>query len=287
MGHVTQETLGNGIVTNKSFDAVTGWLGSAQTGVGGGAGVKNLGFLYDYMGNLTQRQDNNRGLTENVYYDNDYRFSFSKLNGTQNLSVAYAANGNITSRSDVASGATWTYSPTQIHAVTQAGSSSYVYGYDANGNATSRQGSAIAWSSYNYPTSLSAGSGSTAESVSLEYGPDRSRWQQAYTGNGTNERTNYVGGLMEQVLSGSTLTYRHYIYAGNEPVAVDSRTSATSFTMDYLISDHQASMASITNASGGVVVDESFTPLVYGEIRPRGGVHGRSTRPRTLRLLRL
>jgi len=58
-GHVTEETLGNGIVTNRSFDAVTQWLGTAQSGVGGGAGVKNLAFLYDEMGNVTQRQDNN------------------------------------------------------------------------------------------------------------------------------------------------------------------------------------------------------------------------------------
>jgi RHS repeat-associated protein len=261
MGHVTEETLGNGIVTNRSFDAVTGWLGSAQSGVGGGSGVKNLGFLYDLLGDVTQRQDNNLGLTENVYYDNDYRFSYSKLNGTQNLSVSYATNGNITSRTDVASGASWTYSPTQIHAVTQAGSSSYLYAYDANGNATSRQGSALTWASYNYPTAISAGSGSTAESVALAYGPDRSRWQQAYTGNGTTETTDYLGGLFELVASGGTINYRHYVYAGNEPVAVYSRTSAGVNTFSYLLFDHQASVASITNSSGAQVLAESFTPF--------------------------
>jgi hypothetical protein len=44
-GQVTEETLGNGIVTNRSFDAVTGWLNSDESGVGGGAGVKNLSPL--------------------------------------------------------------------------------------------------------------------------------------------------------------------------------------------------------------------------------------------------
>jgi hypothetical protein len=33
-GQVTEETLGNGIVTIRSFDAVTGWLGSDVSGVG-------------------------------------------------------------------------------------------------------------------------------------------------------------------------------------------------------------------------------------------------------------
>lgn len=260
MGHVTEETIDNGnIVTNRSYDAVTGWLGSAQTGVGGGSGIKNLGFLYDLLGDVTQRQDNNLGLTENVYYDNDYRFSYSKLNSTQNLSVSYATNGNITSRTDIASGANWTYSPTQIHAVTQAGSSAYQYGYDANGNATSRQGSSITWASYNYPTSISAGSGSTAETVALSYGPDRQRWQQYYTGNSTTETTDYVGKQMEVVVSGGVTDYRHYIYGGAGVAAVYSRKSNGTNTFSYLLSDHQASVASIVNSSGAQVAGESFT----------------------------
>jgi RHS repeat-associated protein len=260
-GQITQETLGNGVVTDRAWDAVTGWLGSVTSGVGSGAGIQNQSFLYDEMGNVTQRQDNNLGLTENAYYDNDYRLSYTKLNGTENLSLGYAPNGNITSRSDVASGATWTYSATQIHAVTQAGSSAYTYGYDANGNATSRQGSAIAWASYNYPTSISAGSGSTAENVAFDYGPDRQRWLQSYTGNGTTESTYYVGSLFEVVTSGGSTNYRHYVRAGSEPVAVYSRTTSGTNTWDYIQSDHEGSVAAITSSSGSPVVDESFTPF--------------------------
>lgn len=259
MGHVTEETLGNGIVTNRSFDAVTGWLGSAESGLGGGSGVKNLAFLYDEMGDVAQRQDNNLGLTENIYYDNDYRFSYSKLGTTQNLSVGYDLKGNITSRSDVAGGATWTYGASQIHAVTQAGSSAYVYAYDANGNSTSRQGNTIAWSSYNYPTTVNAGSGSTAETVSFNYGPSRQRWQQSYSGNSITEVTDYVGRVFEVVTSGGVTNYRHYINAGGENVAVYSRQSNGTNTFNYMLSDHQASAASITNSSGAQVVGESFT----------------------------
>jgi len=121
-----------------------------------------------------------------------------------------------------------------------------------------RQGSLIAWSSYNYPTSASAGSGSTAETVSFAYGPDRQRWQQSYVGNGTNETTYYVGGLLELVVIGSA-DYRHYIYAGGEPVAVYSRKSTGVNTFSYLLSDHQGSVASITSSSGAQVIGESFT----------------------------
>jgi len=133
------------------------------------------------------------------------------------------------------------------------------YSYDANGNAITRQGATISWSSYNYPTTINAGSGSTAETVSLSYGPDRGRWQQSYVGNSTQETTDYVGGLMEVVSSGGVTDYRHYINAGGEQIAVYSRKSSGTNTFSYLLSDHQASVASITNGSGGVVVGESFT----------------------------
>ncbi len=260
-GQITEETLGNGIVTNRNFDAVTAWLGTDESGVGGGSGVKNLAFLYDEMGDVSQRQDNNLGLTENAYYDNDYRLTSTTLNSTQNLAVTYDDTmGNITARSDVAGGATWTYSTTQKHAVTEAGSASFNYSYDLNGNATARQGNSIVWSSYNYPTTVNAGSGTTAETVAFSYGPDRKRWQQMYAGNGTSETTNYVGGLLEVVSGGSTTTYRHYIYAGGEPVAVYARSSAGN-TLSYALSDHQGSVSDLTNSSGASIVNESFTPF--------------------------
>jgi RHS repeat-associated protein len=260
-GHVTQETLGNGIVTNRAFDADTAWLSSIQSGVGGGASVQNQSFLYDYVGNVTQRQDNNLGLTENLYYDNDYRLTSSKLGTTQNLAINYDVTGNITSRSDVANAATWTYDPVRKHAVTQAGSSAYVYSYDANGNAITRQGSSILWTSYNYPTAISAGSGSTAEDVTFSYGPDRQRWQQTYSGNGIAETTDYVGRALEIVSSGGITDYRHYISANGRAVAVYSRKSNGTNTFSYVLSDHENSVASITNSSGASVVNESFTPF--------------------------
>jgi RHS repeat-associated protein len=268
-GQITQETLGNGIVTTRSYDAVTGWLGSAQSGVGGGSAVKNLAFLFDEMGDVTQRQDNNLGLTENIYYDNDYRFSYSQLNGTQNLLVTYDNTGNITSRSDINSGATWTYDPVHKHQVTEVGSTSDAYTYDANGNALTRPGySTMTWSSYNYPTSISTGYGpgwTTDETVGFSYGPNRQRWQQTYSGNNTTETTDYIGRLMEFVSSGGVLDYRHYISGGTGVVAIYSRKSSGVNTFSYLLSDHQSSVASITNSSGAQVIGESFT--AYGTRR--------------------
>jgi len=85
-------------VTNRSFDAVTGWLNSIQSGVSGGTGLQNLAYAYDELGNVTQRQENSRGLTENFYYDNLYRLDHSTLDSgsgpATNLQMHYDAMGN-------------------------------------------------------------------------------------------------------------------------------------------------------------------------------------------------
>ncbi len=81
-----------------------------------------------------------------------------------------------------------------------------------------------------------------------------------YAGNGTSETTNYVGGLHRSRLERVTTTYRHYIYAGSEPVAVYARSSAGN-TLSYALSDHQGSVSDLTNSSGASVVNESFTPF--------------------------
>lgn len=262
-GHITQETLGNGLVTTRAYDAVTHWLSSVQSGPGGGASIQNEGFLYDEVGNVTQRQDNKLGLNEDFYYDSDNRLSYSTLNGTQNLSLTYDEMGNIKSRSDVAGGAIWTYDPVHLHEVTQAGSSAYQYAYDVDGNVTSRQGSSITWSSYDYPTVIN--DTATNESVSLSYDPDRRAFIEQTTGPSGTEVAYHIGGLLDVVSSGGVTDYRHYIYAGSEPVAIDSRKSSGTNAFYYLLSDHQGSISAITNSSGAVVVNESFT--AYGSRR--------------------
>ena len=64
---ITQETLGNGLVTTRDPDKVTGWLKTIQTGVGSGGGVQNLAYTWGKMGNLLSRKDvNQANLTESI-----------------------------------------------------------------------------------------------------------------------------------------------------------------------------------------------------------------------------
>ena len=146
---VTQETLNNGLVTNRSFDPGTGWLKTIKTGVGGGTGVQDLAYTWDAVGNLKTRQDvNQASLTEQFYYDNLHRLDYSQLNGVTNLDMGYDALGNITSKSDVGS---YSYHPVKRHQVAST-SNGWNFAYDNNGNMTSGRGISIDWTSYNYPS---------------------------------------------------------------------------------------------------------------------------------------
>jgi RHS repeat-associated protein len=256
-GQVTQETLGNGVVTNRAFDAVTGWVNSATSGLPGSTDLQNESYLFDDVGNLLQRQNNNAGLTENFYYQGDYRLDHSTLAGTQNLALSYDGSGNITSRTDVAGNSPWTYDANRVHAVQQTGSGGYTYTYDSNGNATSRNGSPITWTSFNHPLKIVSG----AESVSFAYNQDHDRASAAYTtATGGIETTYFAAREMEIVVGvGSVTDYRHYIYAGNEKIAAYSRLSTGVNTLRYLREDHQSSVAAILNSDGTCYAKESFT----------------------------
>lgn len=135
--------------------------------------------------------------------------------------------------------------------------------YDTDGNVTSRQGSSITWASYDNPTLIN--DTATGESVSFSYGPDRRAFLEETQSPGGTELTYHLGGLLDIVTSGGVTDFRHYIYAGSEPVAIDSRKSSGTNALYYPLSDYQGSVAAITNSGGGLVVGESFT--AYGSRR--------------------
>lgn len=248
---LTQETLGNGLVANRVYDAVSGWLRSIQTGPGGGTSVQNLAYEWDKAGNLSSRVDKNQAnLTEAFVYDNLYRLDHSTLNGVPNLNMSYDALGNITSKSDVGA---YTYHTTRKHQVVST-SNGWSFGYDANGNMTSGRGATITPTSYNYPASITNG----ADSSSFSYTPDRQYWKQVsnYTSGGA-ATTIYVGDLLEKVTTSLGTDYRHMIRAGGSTIIV-SRQSTGANNVYYVTSDHLGSSSAVTNSSGSIVVNESF-----------------------------
>lgn len=278
-GNVTTERLGNGLQTSRAFDAVTGLLNTIQTVNASSASIQNLSYAWDKVGNLKQRSDLRQSLTEEFYYDNLNRLDCSTLNvATQancaaltapqmNLDVAYNHLGNITSKSGVGS---YAYHATKKHAVTSAGSNTY--GYDNNGNMNSRHGFAIDWYSYNLPKKINGAGGSSSE---FFYTGARERWKQVADYGATDETTIYVGGIVEKVTLGSTISWKHYIAGGSGPVAVYTRKSTGTNETHYLTRDHLGSIDSITDSSGVPEVRLSFG--AFGERRNEAGWSGNPT----------
>jgi RHS repeat-associated protein len=255
--------------------------------VGGGSGLLNQSYLQDKNGNVIQREATvgTESLYENFYYDADNRLCAVVLGGTGSCSsstIVYGGTGNITNQPGVG---TYTYpapGQPQPHAVTSItgtfnGVTNPTFSYDGNGNMTARASSTpnIVWSSYNYPTSISASDATGSEEVQFKYGPDRQRWEQIYTGPSGTEQTYYVGKQLEVVFNGTTTNYRHYIYAGSEPVAVYSRTSAGTNTMSYFLEDHQGGVSSITSNAGASDVGQSWS--AFGQMRDSASWSGTPT----------
>ncbi len=270
-GQVTQETLGNGVVMNHTYDPVTSWLTAATGGVGGGAALLNQSYLQDNVGNIIQRQNNTQGLTESFAYDADNRLICASLSSScTTATLAYdggvAGPGNITSQAGVGTYSYPTAGQPRPHAVTSVsgtvnGIVNPAFSYDANGNMTARASSTqnIFWMTSNYPSSIAATDSTGSETVAFTYGPDRQRVQQVYTSPSGTETTYYVGGLVDVVFNGGVANYRQYIYAGSEPIAVYSRTAAGVNTMSYMLQDHEGSVSAITSSGGALDVNESFS----------------------------
>src|SRR4029077_20815927 len=91
--------------------------------------------------------------------------------------------------------------------------------------------------------------------------PNRQVFKSFQQGPGGNETTFHAGKLFEHVtFGGNSSNYRHYIMAGNELVAIYSRTFLGVNTLNYIQSDHQGSIASITTSTPATdYVNESFT----------------------------
>jgi RHS repeat-associated protein len=273
-GHVTDATVGEvtaGVTfqTLSSYDAVTGMLESRQStfnsGAVSGTPLMNVSVLHDAVGNLIQRQDNQRGLTENFYYDALNRLDYSTL-GASTVNYSYDARGNLTEKTGVgtlysytASVAGCTYYPhAQIHAVRRitGGASTMNFCYDANGNMTNRNGTSLTWFASNLPKAITKDANNSS---TFEYTPTGRRWRHAYRTGGANYTHTYIGPLVEKVVGPTSTTWKHYVYAGAELVSMYVRRTDGFKKRYFFTKDHLGSVETITREDGTLVVRESFT----------------------------
>ncbi|CCD94777.1 hypothetical protein BRAO375_3690005 [Bradyrhizobium sp. ORS 375] len=251
-GHLTQQTAGNGLVTTRGFDPLTGRLTSVATGTG--SAVQNLSFGYDRLGNLTSRSDANTNVSESFNYDglNRLTTSTTSLNPTPLVKTySYSAIGNILSKSDVG---TYVYPAAGAplpHAVMSVagGSINATFTYDANGNQTSGLGRSIVYTSYNKPASITQGT----RTISFVDDTEHQRFKQV-TPEGT---TLYIAGfgVMAEVQNPGTTTQKwtDYLSVGNAKVGMrvtQTAASGTTLTLRYFHTDHLGSIVALTDENG-------------------------------------
>src|SRR5690606_7947555 len=114
-GHVTQAQLGNGLITQQTFDPATGRLQGITTGLAGNpAQIQNLAYQWDAVGNLMQRQDLDlaRNLKETFQYDALNRLIQTTVTNPADsvaTNLSYDALGNIQQKTVTSAATTYVY----------------------------------------------------------------------------------------------------------------------------------------------------------------------------------
>ena len=136
-GQLTQETLGNGVVSSFAFDPQTSFLQSIRS-LKDATTIQDLTYDFDKLGSLKTRSDLLQDREETFLYDNLNRLTAARLadlaaGGAQlsETTYTYDAVGNIQTKSDVG---TYAYGDGGAgpHVLTSA--NGVPYAYDTNGN---------------------------------------------------------------------------------------------------------------------------------------------------------
>jgi RHS repeat-associated protein len=262
-GHVTKETYGNGVVTERGYQADTGRLQNIS-GYLGASQIQGHAYVYDTIGNVSIVADGPGSQLEiRGGYDGLNRLTQVEtyLNGVASTeNIAYNALGNITSKTGVG---TYAYGdPLHKHAVTAVtgGPVNLSYVYDANGNLISGAGRNIAWTAWNMPASITSG----GQTQSWLYDPEHSRYKLTASGRttwylnpsvhtgGHYERTQYTSGTVE---------HRHTLYGGGKPIGeVLTFDGGAPSQTRYFHSDQQGSITAVTDQNGVVVTRFRYDP---------------------------
>jgi RHS repeat-associated protein len=263
-GRLTQETAGNGIVSTRGFDPLTGRLTSVAAGSGNS--VANLGFAYDALGNLASRSDSHTFGSESFTCDALNRLLTAQVSGQAVHSASYNAVGNILSKTRLDNNAllnTYAYNApggARPHAVASVaglvnGVLNPVYTYDLNGNLTSGAGRTVTWIAFNMVATIVQG----ATTMSYAYDSEHARITQSEVNGANTTTTTYLNdpasGISSEkvVVAGATTTWTDYLFAGGARIAQRSMVVGGATTLRYFIADHLGSIAIITDGGGAVL----------------------------------
>ena len=244
MQHITQyKTANNNIITNKYFDAVSGNLNEIKTGT-----------IFDYSysfnpatGNLMQRKDNTRALTETFTYDNLNRLKTSTINGTSGLTTNYFNNGNIQNKSDVST-SDYIYNTTHPNAIETINNSV--------GN-ISDVTQDIQYNAFNKISHI--GEETNTSDLYFYYGVDQERKKMETKVNNSLSTTKFYASGFEREVNALTGNIKEWNYiAGGDGLAaiylIDNGVGA----LHWVAKDHLGSRMGLYNQSGTMEEESSY-----------------------------
>jgi RHS repeat-associated protein len=274
-GRITRSVVGNGLLTQRYYNATTGQLDTIDTGAVFRSSVQALSYEYDNMNNVRFRYDDARGSVDSYHYDSldrikSWQYQAGTSAETDGDSWQYDGIGNI-DYSDRVGDYQYSYNDYNGYKLSSTDSHGEIH-YNNNGHITNRGEQRYDWTSFGKPYRLEGAQNSSE----FRYAPDRARYQQFEINQGEDayqRTTYYVGKLYEKIVTdrdGSIRTQRkHYLYAGSELVGVHTRfgeddsQATTGAQTRYFHKDALGSISAITDQRGNTVAQYRYRP--FGE----------------------
>ena len=279
-GQLESIIYGNKLITSVTYNAQKGYITDIST-----SGIQNWSYAFNTVGNLTERRNNLRNLSEHFEYDELDRLVKVRQNGNMlswtvtklelDRQIKVSQNENKFSGIVIKNELDGLVNVNRNNALKQE------MRYDAMGNLTYKTGvgslfiyqngtnrlvsvtgggynpkawDEITYTAYNKVSYIRSGT----DSQSILYGPSQQRKKTVTVVDGVTETKYYCGGLYEEVQKGSETKKISYIFADGESIAIFEQSTINGDKLLYLHKDHLGSVQALTNESGALVQELSY-----------------------------
>ena len=204
----------------------------------GSTALSNLTFVNNgATGNLTSRSGM-LSSTETFTYDALDRLTGVTVAGTTAMSINYADNGNISSKTGLGA---YTYANSHPHAVAQVVNTSGLV-------PTATQ--TILYNGFGKIESIS----DNGYGMEFTYGPDQQRWKTILSSNGSTTRTTLYANDYERVTEGGVTRQFYFLEGG----AVYVKQSGQADKVYYICADNLGSILKLVDANGASVFEATY-----------------------------